>query len=73
MVDGHSVLQRVRPPRIGGKVATDRAGPLARRIWSVVVSRPLQMLSQVDVDQSGFDDGVTITQVDFQNSLHPRQ
>ena len=38
VVDGDAVLERVRPAGVGGDVAADRAGPLARRIGGVVVA-----------------------------------
>ena len=38
VVDGHAVLERVRAAGVGGHVAADRAGALARRIGGEVIA-----------------------------------
>ena len=38
VIDGHAVLERVRSARIRGHIAADGAGPLARRVGSVVIT-----------------------------------
>ena len=38
-----------------------------------MVSAPLQMLSQMDIHQSRFDDGVTVAIVNFENLFHACQ
>ena len=43
VIDGDAVLERVRPAGVGGHVAADRAGPLARRIGGVVIAGALQL------------------------------
>ena len=38
VIDGHAVLERVRAAGVGGHVAADRAGALARRVGGEVVA-----------------------------------
>ena len=52
VIDRHAVLERVRPAGVRGHVAADRAGPLARRIGSVVIAGPLERVGQPDVDHA---------------------
>ena len=73
VVDRHAVFERVRPAGVRGDVAADRAGPLARRIGSVVIAGPLELLREVHVDQARLDDGVAIAEIDLENPLHPRE
>ena len=73
VVDRDAVLQRVRPAGVGGDVAADGAGPLARRVGGVVVARRLQVIGQPDVDDARLDHGVAVAEVDFEDPLHPRQ
>ena len=34
---------------------------------------PFRCIGQPEIDDAGFDDGVTIAEIDFEDSLHPRQ
>src|SRR5438046_1945580 len=58
---------------IGGDVAADRAGALARRIGSIVIAGAFEGGGEPNVDDAGLNDGVTIAEIDLQNPLHPRQ
>ena len=73
VIDGDAVLERVRPAGVGGDVAADGAGPLARRVGGEVVAVRLQVIGQPEVDDARLDDGVAIAIVDFEDALHPRQ
>ena len=73
VVDGHPVFQRVGAAGVGGHVAADRAGPLARRIGSIMISGPFQCVGQPDVDDAGLDDGVAVAEIDLQNLPHACQ
>jgi hypothetical protein len=73
VVDSDAVLERVRAAGVGGDVAADRAGPLARRIGSEVEAVRLQMIRQPEVDDARLNDGVAVTDVHFQDPLHPRE
>ena len=73
VIDGDAVFERVRPAGVGGDVAADGAGPLARRIRGEMVAVRLQVIGQPEIDDARFDDGVAIAIVDFEDPLHPRQ
>ena len=60
VVDGDAVFERVRAAGVGGDVAADGAGPLARRVRSVVVAVRLEVVGQPHVDDARLDDGVAI-------------
>ena len=73
VIDRHAVLERVRAARVGGDVAADRAGALARRVRRVVKAGSRERAGQPDVDHAGLDDGVAIANADLEDPLHPRQ
>ena len=73
VVDGDAVLERVRAAGVGGDVAADRAGALARRVGGVVEAVRLEVVGQPEVDDARLDDGVAVAIVDFEDPLHPRQ
>ena len=57
VIDGDAVLERVRAAGIGGDVAADGAGPLARRIGGEVVAVRLEVVGEPEVDDARLDDG----------------
>ena len=73
VVDGDAVFERVRPPRIGGEIAPNGAGPLTAGVGSVMIPRPLEVLREMHVDQPGFDHGEAVAHVHFENSPHAGQ
>ena len=73
VIDRDAVLERVRAAGIGGHVAADRAGPLARRIGGIVIAGALQRIGEPEVDHARLDDGVAVAEVDLQDPLHPRE
>ena len=73
VIDRHAIFQGVWTAGIGGHVAADGAGPLARRIGSVVIAGPLEGIGEPEIDHARLNDGVAIAEVDFQDLPHPRQ
>ena len=73
VVDGDAVLERVRPAGVGGDVAADGAGALARRVRGEVPAVRLEVVRQPEVDDARLDDGVAVAVIDFEDALHARQ
>src|SRR5262249_9091006 len=73
VVYGNAVLESVWSSRIRGEISADGTGSLAAGVGSVMESGPLEVLREMDIDQARLDDGIAVTQVDFQNSPHARQ
>ena len=73
MIDGDSVLERVRAAGVRGDVAADGASALARGIWGVVIAGTGKMAVEVAVDNSGFDDRVGVAKIDFEDFAHARE
>ena len=73
VVDGHAVLERVRTAGIGGHVAADGAGALARRVGGEVEAGAGQGLSEPQVGHARLDHGHPVAQVDLEDSIHPGQ
>ena len=73
VIDRHAIFQRVRPAAVGGDVAADRAGALARRIGSVMKAGAFQRLVEPGIHHARLNDGIAIAEIDFLDRLHPRQ
>ena len=73
VVDGHAVLERVRAAGVGGHVAADRAGALARRIGGEMVAGAGQGLGEPQVGHARLDHGHAVAQVDLEDFVHPRE
>ena len=71
MVDRDAIFERVRAAGIGGAVAADRAGALARRVGRVVKAGAGQPLVEGRVDHAWLDDGVSVAEIDFPDFAHP--
>ena len=61
------------PAGVGGNVAADSAGTLTRRIGCEMVAVRLEVIGQPQVDDAGFDDGVAVAEVNFEDAFHARQ
>ena len=73
VVDRDAVLERVRAAGVGGHVAADGAGALARRVGGVVVACARQRAGEPKVGHSGLDDRHAISEVDLDDSVHARE
>ncbi len=63
----------MRPARVGRDIAADRAGPLARRVGSIMKARSDEGTRQPDVHHPGLDDRVAVANAHFEDALHPGQ
>ena len=70
VVDGHAVLERVWAAGVGGHVAADRAGALARRIGGEVVTGAGQGLREPQVGHARLDHGHPVAEVDLEDLVH---
>ncbi len=73
MIDRHTIFQRVRTAGVRRHVPADRARSLAGRVRCVVKTRARQMPREMHIHDARFHDGVPISQVDFENLVHPRE
>ena len=73
MVDGDAVLERVRSAGIGGHVAADGAGALARRIGGKVVTGAGQGLRELQVGHARLDQGHPVAEIDLKDLVHARE
>ena len=69
VVHGHTILEGMRPPGIGGDVAADRAGALARRVRGVVEPGPPERAGQPEIDHAGLNDRIAVARVDLDDPL----
>ena len=72
VVHREPVLQAVRPARVLGQVAADRADLLARRIRGVEVALRRDGPCDVEVRDAGLDDDALALEVDLEDPVHPR-
>ena len=70
MIDGHAIFQSMRAAGIRRDVASDCTGSLAAGIWSVMKAAAGKCSGQSNIHAAGFNDGVAIALVDFQNTIH---
>ena len=73
VVDGDAIFERMRAAGIGGHVAADGAGALARRVGGIVIARAGQRLGEPQVGHAGLDHCHAIARVDLEDPIHPRQ
>ena len=73
VVDGEAVLQAVRPSRVLGDVAADRAHLLRRRVGRVVEAVGRNGARHVEIRHAGLDDDLAPVDIDREEAIHPRQ
>ena len=73
VVGGDAVFQRVRPSGVGGNVAADRAGRLARRIGGVKQTVLFRIAGDPGVHAAGLDQSPAVSRIDVQHAVHPRE
>jgi hypothetical protein len=69
----HAVSQRVRPARVFGDVAADRARLLARRIGRVVQARMFYRAREIEIYDAGLHNGSAIFDINSENLIHARE
>ena len=68
-----AVLQAMRPAGIFGDVSTDAADRLRGRIGSVEIFLLRDAPGDVQIDDPGFDNHASIREINFKDTIHPRQ
>ena len=73
MIGGDPVGERMRPAGIIRDIAADGAGGLAARVRRIKKPSLATALVTSSIDHAGFDDGDTVLQIDFQDSIQSRK
>ncbi len=73
VVHRHPVFQAMRAAGIGGDVAADGAGDLARRVRRIEEAFGCGGLGDADIGEAGLDAGNAVGRVDRQNLVHARE
>ena len=73
VVDGEPVLEAVRPARVLGDVAADRADLLARRVGRVVEALGGDGAGDLEVRHAGLDDDARALEIDLEHAVEPRE
>ena len=69
VVCGKPIFQAMHPAGILRDIAADRAGDLARRVWSIVEAGVFDGFADCEVGDTGLNDGTPILVVDFENAI----